>query len=203
MSSFRESRTPTGYANYNRMRMGCDSTLCEKEVILDCGNCPYGYICCCAFDVALTDDEALRLENTVLSDGTKVLKRKSSGECFYFSCTQQGCTNKCQIWDERPEVCRKYSCLKDRRAICISSGSQPLQKQPNFGGRVRVCISVAVLDSESKHRTTPMMVHDVKSGLGGVCAVKTIEIVESPENAVKMAKDIVEQIINNRLGEES
>jgi len=179
-----------------RMRMGCDDTLCDREVALDCEDCPYSYVCCCAFDVALTEEEAQRLDSVTLPDGTPALRRQQDGSCCYFDLN----TKRCTVWDQRPDVCRRYSCLKDRRALSIQSVGLPLRQQPGFGGSVRVCLSVAVLDADSKHRTSPMMVHDSKSGVNSTCAVKTIEVVSSPTEAIQVVQGLVRAIIKNRLG---
>jgi len=80
-----------------------------SDAVTDCSYCRAP---CCQLIVDLTDEEVPRYETqeSPITPGKRVLKRKEYGYCVYHS-MEVGCT----IYENRPIVCSHYSCRSDRR----------------------------------------------------------------------------------------
>lgn len=74
----------------------------KNEAAVPCGDCTQ---CCrCGYDIALTEEEAQRLEHAVLENGVKLLAKSSDNQCHYLV------NNKCSIYHGRPHHCKMYDC---------------------------------------------------------------------------------------------
>jgi len=88
-----------------------DATPEQSTVILDCDSrykqC--GGACCRLYDVFLTNDEVRSGKYRWDLAVPYRLERQADGSCTYLDLE----TLKCTIWDDRPHVCRGYSCVPD------------------------------------------------------------------------------------------
>lgn len=70
---------------------------CEEGRRLGCANF------CCRLIVRLSEEEAGRF------DGARTLEKGEDGLCIYLDRD----TSLCKIWEQRPMVCREYTCNDD------------------------------------------------------------------------------------------
>jgi hypothetical protein len=85
--------------------------VAAEPIVLDCttrySEC--GAACCTSYDVLLTADE-VRSGAYLWDLGAPYrLMRDGEGRCVYLDAQSL----KCNIWDRRPHVCRRYSCADD------------------------------------------------------------------------------------------
>ena len=82
---------------------------------MDCLNCIENYKCCKNIAVTLGLEERNKfkhkklvalLENDKFLGYVYILKQKKDGSCIYFN----NKTNLCDVYENRPEVCKNYSC---------------------------------------------------------------------------------------------
>jgi Fe-S-cluster containining protein len=87
-----------------------DQTLDNlKESKVDCSNCLD--LCCKAgWDIELTSKESKKLLH-VQKLNRFFLQKNENNQCFYYQ------SNKCSIYNERPKVCRSYTCLGDSKKL--------------------------------------------------------------------------------------
>ncbi len=82
----------------------------EKEVVFDHGG--RKSICkaiCCSFNFALTKDEVDRGIIKWNKEWPYFISKEEDGYCSHLNRE----TLECEIWENRPQRCRKYDCRKD------------------------------------------------------------------------------------------
>lgn len=99
--------------------------------ILDCDTRrPHCKTACCSFyKVILTEDEVR--ENTLLWDlgAPYSLPRSPEGYCAYLDTQALRCT----VWEDRPHVCRGYSCREDKQIWADFSAMVPTERVTRLG----------------------------------------------------------------------
>lgn len=151
-----------------------------SEVLLDCANCHHGHVCCTGFRVPLEPNEVDKYEYdpTLARGGSYILQRTPDGYCVYLDRRNK----LCKIWLTRPKTCRRYDCRNDERLIALrTDGTFP--PETRYTGKVRVLVSVAVLNAEDKRKTSPMMIFTDE----GQRAVEVVEVMGNPVDALKQA----------------
>ena len=96
-------------SNAQRLMSG-DNDLLDivPDAIVPCDTC---ILYCQGAHVLILDKDAeefdYKLTTTTTSDGTiqRHLQRHANGDCIYLA------DNKCSIYENRPRVCRKFSCV--------------------------------------------------------------------------------------------
>jgi Fe-S-cluster containining protein len=80
---------------------------------MNCNDCEKDYYCCKTLGTTLSKDEASRFkqkkivpltENGLMLGYVFVLKKDKDNNCVYLK------ENKCIIYKNRPNVCRKFQC---------------------------------------------------------------------------------------------
>ena len=73
-----------------------------------CESCKFDQICCCAdaWNITLTIQEAKKISHAKLPNGTFIIASSKDGYCAY----RNPKTGKCMNYDDRPLVCRKFTC---------------------------------------------------------------------------------------------
>lgn len=82
----------------------------ENEAnICDCSNCKYDGACCSsdAWSITLTLPETKRLPHAIGQNGQTVIASGADGYCIF----RDSDTKKCSIYEDRPMVCKRFSCL--------------------------------------------------------------------------------------------
>jgi len=185
-----------------RVKLSTVRTTAETECVVDCKNCRHGHACCRTYAIPLSNEEAERFQRATDGQGKElnILARRDDGTCVYWDDD----TKLCTIWDRRPDVCRRYDCRKDHRLL-QKTVERPLQMLTlaGFSGRLKVVMSVSVVDVETKLKVMPMMVVDPDNLRGAdKLAVEGIQIINEPDKLVESAVDALRELLQKRLEQE-
>jgi Fe-S-cluster containining protein len=164
-----------------------------SDIIIDCTKCEKQYICCRAFRVELSEEETKTYQiQTALKDRKNInIVAQCGGNCVYFDVFKR----TCKIWDNRPHTCREYDCSKDPRVDDILK-KDVLTPLPDANQKLRLVVSVTVMDEKDKRRVAPMVVYS-KSGPN---SCETFEVRGNGPEFIEQAKKMLEMQIKQQVG---
>ena len=127
----------------------------------DCEKCPYDHICCGAdvWQIHLSPEEVKRLVHMRLPSGQYVLPSNAEGYCCNFDMQ----TRKCKIYEDRPNVCRRFTCEKsEERMKGLLERHKEIRKELDAKYSGYLC--AFVFDTTKHKHATPMVVRDSETG---------------------------------------
>lgn len=127
----------------------------------DCEKCPHEHICCSAdvWQIHLNPEEVKRLTHVRLPNGQYILPSGTDGYCVHFDHKEK----KCSIYDERPSVCKRFSCEKaEERMTKLLDRHKEIRK--DLDARFSGYLCAFVFDTLRHKNAGPMVIRDSDTG---------------------------------------
>lgn len=127
----------------------------------NCTDCKYEQICCCsdAWTIGLSPAEVKKFPHTRMHSGQFSIASGADGYCIF----RDPKTGKCKTYDDRPMVCRKFSCNgKDEEMSKLLHKQTEIRK--NLDATVSGFFVAFIFKSEKQKMASSLVIRDMETG---------------------------------------